>query len=51
MVWAVGSLGVGRGECFIIGILPVDSWVRGLEERELSVEAIELELNIRIKPI
>jgi hypothetical protein len=44
-------LGVSRGEYFIISILLVNSWVRGLEERGLSVEVIELESNTRIKPI
>lgn len=44
-------MGVSRGECFITSILPVNGWVRGLEERGLSVEAIELESNTRIKPI
>ncbi len=44
-------MGVSRGECFITGILPVNGWVRGLEERVMSVEAIGVEWNIRIKPI
>jgi len=32
MVWAEGSLGVSRSQCFITGVLPVDSWVRRVEK-------------------
>ena len=38
MIWSEDYLGVNRSECFIIGILSVDGWVRGVEATKGRVE-------------
>ena len=50
MVWPKGDLGVNRSKCFIISVLPVNSWVRGVEKEEQNryiEEIIEIKAFLR----